>query len=110
MAAAERRAGAAGQGRVVIEAVTPEIDCGRFPIKRAVGEEVSVEADVFIEGQEALSCVLLHRKHGRRRWAEVAMEPLINDRWRASFTVSELGRYQYTILGWSDPFKTWRRD
>jgi starch synthase (maltosyl-transferring) len=110
MAAAGKRAGAAGQGRVVIEGVTPEIDCGRFPIKRVIGEEVNVEADIFIEGQESLTCVLLHRKRGSRRWTEVNMEPLVNDRWRASFTVSQLGRYQYTILGWPDPFKSWRRD
>ncbi|HET8579585.1 MAG TPA: alpha-1,4-glucan--maltose-1-phosphate maltosyltransferase, partial [Nitrospiraceae bacterium] len=37
-------------------------------------------------------------------------EFLINDRWRGSFRVTELGRYRYTLIAWVDPFKTWRRD
>jgi len=32
---------------VVIEAVSPEVDAGRFPVKRAVGEGVVVEANIF---------------------------------------------------------------
>ncbi|HEY0671162.1 MAG TPA: maltotransferase domain-containing protein, partial [Longimicrobiales bacterium] len=98
------------RARVVVEGVRPEIDCGRFPIKRVVGEEVAVEADVFIDGHEALSCALLYRRKGASRWQVVMMQELVNDRWRAAFTVTELGRYEYTILGWHDPFKGWRRD
>src|SRR5688572_5511296 len=98
------------RARVVIEGVEPEIDCGRFPIKRVVGEDVIVEADVFIDGHEALSCVLQFRKKGAGRWQETLMTPLVNDRWRASFPVTELGRYEYTVAGWHDPFKGWRRD
>ncbi len=98
------------RARVVIEGVQPEIDCGRFPIKRVVGEEVVVEADVFLDGHEALSCALLHRKKGAARWQHVLMQPLVNDRWRASFKVEELGRYQYTVVAWHDPFKGWVRD
>ncbi len=98
------------RARVIIEGVTPEIDCGRFPIKRVVGENVVVEADVFIDGHEALSCALLHRRKGAARWQVAMMEPLVNDRWRGSFTVTTLGRYEYTILAWHDPFKGWRRD
>ena len=104
MAAAEK------YGRVIIEGVSPEVDCGRFPIKRVIGEDVTVEADVFIDGHEMLSCALLYRKKGARRWTEVAMRSLLNDRWQASFRVNELGRYQYTVVGWPDPFKRWRDD
>ena len=110
MAAAERLGTLVRAGRVIIERARPEIDGGRFPIKRIQGDQVVVEADAFVEGHELLSCVLLHRHKGASRWTEVAMVPLDNDRWRASFPVSELGRYQYTIEAWHDPFKTWRRD
>ena len=98
------------RARVVIEGVQPEVDCGRFPIKRVIGEEVIVEADVFIDGHEALTCVLLHRKKGATRWQETPMTELVNDRWTASFTVQELGRYEYMVAAWHDPFKGWRRD
>jgi starch synthase (maltosyl-transferring) len=94
----------------VIEGVAPEIDGGRFPIKRRSGEQVVVEADVFTDGHDALSCVLLYRRDADTDWTEVAMAPLVNDRWRGAFAVSELGRYRYTIQAWVDRFKTWSRD
>jgi len=99
-----------GRRRVAIEGVTPEIDCGRFAIKRTVGEAVVVEADIFADGHDAVAAVLCHRREGAAGWEEAAMEPLDNDRWRGRFTVSELGRYEYTVVAWVDRFETWRRD
>ncbi|HEV2027149.1 MAG TPA: alpha-1,4-glucan--maltose-1-phosphate maltosyltransferase [Candidatus Dormibacteraeota bacterium] len=93
----------------MIEAVTPEIDAGRFPAKRAVGERVTVEADVFADGHDALSCVLRWRHQSSSLWNDVPMVPLVNDRWRAEFMVGELGRFFYTIQGWVDAFETWSR-
>jgi len=99
-----------GRNRVIIEGVTPEIDAGRFPIKRIVGEATVVEADILADGHDALSCALLYRKESEAKWTEVPMESLGNDRWRGSFRVQELGRYRYTVVGWIDHFKTWSRD
>ena len=48
--------------RVVIENITPQVDCGRFPAKRAIGESVAVEADVFTDGHDAVAATLLDRK------------------------------------------------
>ncbi len=99
-----------GRWRVVIEGVEPEIDGGRFAIKRSVGEEVVVEADIFTDGHDALSAVLLYRRERDPQWTEVPMEFLVNDRWRGSFRVTELGRYRYSVMAWVDHFKAWRRD
>ncbi len=99
-----------GRKRVIISGVNPEIDGGLFPIKRTVGEKVVVEADIFTDGHDLLSCVLLFRKEDDRNWEVVPMEPLVNDRWRGSFLVTEMGRYRYTLKAWVDRFKTWRRD
>src|SRR5262249_14949908 len=96
--------------RVVIEHVDPEIDAGRFPIKRVPGELVVVEADAFAEGHDELSCVLLHRPAGESEWREAAMRPLVNDRWRGEFRVGEPGRYVYTLESWVDHFHTWVRN
>ena len=96
--------------RVVIEGVAPEVDGGQFPAKRVIGERVVVEADVFADGHEALSGVLRYRGPGEDSWSEVPLEPLVNDRWRASFEVTKLGRYSYTLEAWLDPFKGWCRD
>ncbi|MGH2451090.1 MAG: alpha-1,4-glucan--maltose-1-phosphate maltosyltransferase [Candidatus Limnocylindria bacterium] len=99
-----------GRRRVVIEAVQPEIDAGRYPIKRTVGESVVVEADAFADGHDVVSCVLLWRHDGEPRWRESSMAALPNDRWRGEFTVSEIGCYRYTLLARVDRFATWARD
>jgi len=98
-----------GRSRVVIEGVKPEVDGGRFPIKRIVGEQVVVEADIFADSNDALSCLLLYRKEDEPQWKEIPMEPLGNDRWRGSFVVKELGCYRYSITAWVDRFSTWRQ-
>ncbi len=99
-----------GRRRVVIEGVAPEVDCGRFPIKRTEGDRVVVEADAFTDGHDAVSAVLLHRGPGAAEWCETPMEPLPNDRWRASFPVEALGLHEYTVEGWIDRFGSWRHD
>jgi starch synthase (maltosyl-transferring) len=98
-----------GRRRVVVEGVAPEIDAGRFPAKRTVGETVVVEADVFADGHDILSAVLRHRHESAAEWTESPMAPLVNDRWRGRFIVTQLGRYRFTVEGWVDPFKTWSR-
>jgi starch synthase (maltosyl-transferring) len=99
-----------GRRRAVIEGVEPEVDAGRFPAKRVVGDTVIVEADVFCDGHDEPSCALLWRKEDADQWHEASMEEVGNDRWRGQFEVGELGFYRFTILGWLDHFKTWRHD
>ncbi|HEY5896051.1 MAG TPA: maltotransferase domain-containing protein, partial [Burkholderiales bacterium] len=96
--------------RVVIESVRPQVDCGRYPAKRAVGDEVLVEADVFTDGHDAVVAELLWRFAGEGEWRVVPMAFLGNDHWSASFRVEKLGRYEYTVRGWTDAFLTWQRD
>ncbi len=98
-----------GRKRVVIKDVEPEIDFGRFSIKRVAGERVVVEADIFTDGHDALSCVLLYRKEDENKWEEVAMSFLGNDRWRGEFTVTDITPYRYSIQAWVDDFKSWRQ-
>ncbi len=98
----------AGRKRVVIERLTPEINSGRFPIKRVCDEQVTVEADVFCDGHDFLRCLLRYRPENAVDWEEVPMEPLGNDRWRGTFTVSNIGVYYYTVTGWVDHFTSWR--
>ena len=95
---------------VVIEGVQPQVDHGRFAIKRTVGELVTVEADVFADGHEQLRTVLRYRHAATREWSEEPMSFLGNDRWRGEFTVVELGRYEYQLVAWVDAFLSWRHD
>jgi starch synthase (maltosyl-transferring) len=96
--------------RVVIERVEPEVDGGRFPIKRTVGEEVRVRADIYADGHDLLGAMLLYRTAGESAWVEAPMRMVNNDRWGARFRVETLGRYVYTIVAWVDAFRTWSAD
>src|SRR5262245_56109970 len=96
--------------RVVVENVEPEVDGGRFPAKRTIGDEVAVSADVHADGHDVLAAVLRYRRAGDGEWTEVDMAPAGNDRWTARFTAAELGRYEYMVQAWVDRFAAWRRD
>ena len=98
-----------GRLRAVIEKVKPEIDGGRFPAKRVVGERMTVEADIFTDGHDALAAALLYRRKSDSHWSETPMESLDNDRWRATFEVTEIGTYLYTLQAWVDRFESWRQ-
>ncbi len=99
-----------GRKRVIIEGISPAVDAGRFPIKRTVGDQVRVEADIFTDGHDAIAASLLAHREGSDKWIEIPMLPLVNDRWTAAFRVAELGRYGFKVQGWVDHFETWHRD
>jgi starch synthase (maltosyl-transferring) len=94
--------------RIELQAVWPSLDGGRYPVKRTAGGELEVRATVFAEGHDVVRAVVRHREPGQRKWAETPMEELVNDRWRGSFTVETLGRWEYTIAAWIDRFASWR--
>jgi starch synthase (maltosyl-transferring) len=125
--------------RVVIEHVRPEIDGGRFAIKRTVGERVDVSANIFADGHDVIAAVLRDR-HGltaesaksaeknikenifsagsassavkREQWRETPMSLVApgTDEWTASFDTADIGWHEYEIVAWVDRFLTWRRD
>jgi starch synthase (maltosyl-transferring) len=95
---------------VIIEHVYPELDGGRFPIKRTVGDMLEVEADIYSHGHDVVRGVLQVRKKGTEAWSEVELTLVDNDRWKASFVLAEVGTYEYTILAWRDFFFSWAAD
>lgn len=99
------------QARVVIERVTPELDCGRYPIKRALGDTVQVSADIFKDGHDVVSARIVYRGPGDERWHETPLDFVFDDeRWYGELVVDRIGRWQYSVQAWPDPFQTWRSD
>ncbi len=97
----------------VIEAVSPLVEGGRYPVKRAVGEDIVVEADVFKDGHDVLSAVVKWRKQGQAKWHETPMQcidPHNRDRWRGVFSVFENAIYEFTIEAWGDVFRSWQHE
>jgi starch synthase (maltosyl-transferring) len=99
-----------GRRRVIIEGVSPTVEDGRFPAKRVTGEIALIEADIFADGHDVLSAVMLHRHESDSKHRETRMTPLVNDRWRAELPIEKLGHYFFTIEGWVDHFLSWHRD
>ncbi len=96
---------------IVIEGVTPQIDCGRFPVKREVGDVLEVGADIFKDGHDKLAAALLWREQGGTRWREAPMVAVDgNDRWAGRIRLERNTRYQYTVEAWVDHFESWRHD
>jgi len=98
--------------RVVIENVHPEVDAGRFPVKRVAGESVIVTANIHADGHNAVAPFLLYRHNSEERWHEVSMtlRNLGLDLWEGQFETVELGVYEYTLQAWIDNFANWKRD
>jgi starch synthase (maltosyl-transferring) len=96
------------EGRIVIEAVSPLIDCGETPIKRIVGDTLAVQATMFSDGHEKIAADLLYRPTRESQWLRTPMRFIENDRWTGSFPLEENTRYVYTIESWRDPFASWQ--
>ena len=95
---------------VVIEAIAPAVDGGRYPVKREVGAVFEVSADIFKEGHDVLVAFLLYRRADERAWRETPMRFVDNDRWAGAFTLAENARWVYTIEALADPFRSWLAD
>ena len=102
-----------GRRRVLIENVRPSVDGGRFAVKRIIGDWLSVDANAFTDGHDEIRLVLAWRAPGAdpdETWNEQDMEPLGNDEWRSGFPLEQLGRYEFTVFGWIDRWRTWQHD
>ena len=92
---------------LLFEHVTPEIDAGRFYVKKTVGETLMVEADIFADGHDHVGGRVLYKHESEKEWLFVPMELINNDRWHASFNLPKTGFYQYKVAGWVDHTLTW---
>ncbi len=99
-----------GRRRAVLEGLQPSIDRGRFPIKRVLGEQVTVETSAFTDGHDQLRVMLQYKHETDQDWSEAEMVPLYNDRWQAAFPVTQLGRYRYGVVAWVDNFESWHHE
>jgi starch synthase (maltosyl-transferring) len=94
----------------VIENLRPLIERGCYPIKRVVGEDLAVEADIFKDGHDIVAAVLKWRVLGESNWHETPMVHVDNDRWRGVCTVYENTTYEYTVEAWTDVFRGWQHE
>lgn len=95
---------------VVISNLKPRIEDGRYPVKRIAGESIEISADVFKDGHDVLTAILLGKKVGEAMWKAYRMEELENDRWAATVKLEDEGTRLFKIRAFADPFETWLHD
>jgi starch synthase (maltosyl-transferring) len=97
--------------RLVIENLTPQLDGGRYAIKRLLGKMVDVGVNIFKDGHDLIAAHILYRPVGS---AEFRVAPLAYhfdvDRWFGSFKPDRLGRWEYTVEAWPDRYGTFRSE
>ena len=95
---------------VVIANLKPRIEGGRYPAKRIVGESVEVSADIFKDGHDQLSALLVFRRVGDNQWNVQPMSPIENDRWAAQVALEKEGTHLFKIQAFANPFESWLHD
>ena len=96
-----------GRKRVVIESVGPQVDGGKYPVRRISGDTVLVRAVIFADGKDEIDARLLFKHASERRWRFASMQAAGNDVWTGGFLVDKIGEWNFTVLGWVDHFATW---
>jgi starch synthase (maltosyl-transferring) len=96
------------QPRIQIQAIEPIVDCGRFAVKRTVGDTVEVYATVFKDGHDTLAGAVRVKAPGERSWREEPLRAFGNDRWGGSFTPDRPGHWQFQVAAWTDRIATWQ--
>ncbi len=92
---------------ILIENVQPQVDGGRYPVKREVGDVLEVSADIFREGHDKIAAVVRYRDWQAEQWSEVEMAFVDNDRWSASIPLLENSRLNYAVEAFPDIFGSW---
>lgn len=99
-----------GRQRTIIENISPMVEGGLYPVKRTIGEWIIVEADVFADGHDHVTPVLMYRLAGTRKWSNSAMKPVGNDRWQGAFLLYSMGSFEYSIRAFINHTETWIHD
>ncbi len=99
-----------GRRRVVIEEIQPQVNGGRYPSKRILGDQVTVTAAIFSDGHDHVGARLLYRHGSEKNWRETPFAALPNDLWTANFVADRLGTWLFSVEGWVDHFDTWTDD
>jgi starch synthase (maltosyl-transferring) len=98
--------------RIRIERIWPQVDGGRYAVKRTLGERVHVYATIVRDGHEVLGGAVRYRAPGKRSWREAPLQriPEDLDRWHGSFSVDALGHWEFEVVAWVDRIASWQHE
>jgi starch synthase (maltosyl-transferring) len=92
--------------RLAIERITPQVDDGKPPVRRTLGELVTIEADLIADGHDKLAAEILIRAADEKSFRAYPMRLINNDRWTGAVPLERLGRHAFAITAWKDSYAT----
>ncbi len=95
------------KSRIVIENVSPVINCGEYAVKRVLNEIVNIKADIFGDGHDIIQAAVFYKHSSARSWQETRLYPTVNDSWEGSFSVEKQGNFEFYLEGWEDHGLNW---
>lgn len=95
---------------VIIDRVLPDIDHGKFAVKRYLDEEIEIIAHLLVHGHELPKGRLLVRHESEEEFQSFHLWPKGNDEWAATFMPEKLGTYHCRIEAALDRFGSWKSD
>lgn len=99
----------AASSPITIEHVSPQIDAGRYAVKREVGDTMDVVCSIFKDGHDLIKAVILCRLADSNEWWETPMTEVNHGlaQWYGQLWFGTNARYIYTIEAWVDEYGTW---
>lgn len=99
----------AASSPITIEHVSPQIDAGRYAVKREVGDTMDVTCSIFKDGHDLIKAVILCRLADSDEWWETPMTEINHGlaQWYGQLWFGTNARYIYTIEAWVDEYGTW---
>ena len=96
------------QKRVLIENVLPQLDNGNFFIKRIIGQNINVFADIISDGHDLIEAAVQFKYENDKKYLEIRMNSLPNDSFETTFFVEKQGYYSYYVESWIDYALNWQ--
>ncbi len=93
--------------RILIEDVTPSLDGGRWPVKRALGTSLDVEATILRDGHDVIEAAVEVDAPDDTR-AVHALAPIGGDRFVGSVAPTDLGLHRFRVVAWVNRWASWR--
>jgi starch synthase (maltosyl-transferring) len=98
-----------GKQRVIIDNIRPQVSGGQYPSKAVIGKEVLLSADIFTDGHDEVSASVLMRHTSDKKWQEIPLNFIENDRWELPYVPQHTGFYQFRVQAWVNHFRTWQK-
>ena len=80
--------------------------------KKRVGQKINIQCEAFRHGHDSIKLCIKYRHSTQKKWSESAMTCTNGglDTFEGAFELSQIGLYEFYILGYTDHYANWVSD